>query len=105
MGVPAVRAATTAEFAAGLSHALAEPGPHLIEAVPCRQPASFAARPFREPASRPRLPAELFGISAAHAETLPVARGWGAQRGRTGGRARGGRDGGRAVWRDGGTRV
>ena len=33
MGVPAVRAATTAEFAAGLSHALAEPGPHLIEAV------------------------------------------------------------------------
>jgi acetolactate synthase-1/2/3 large subunit len=33
MGVPAVRAATTGEFAADLSHALAEPGPHLIEAV------------------------------------------------------------------------
>ena len=33
MGVPAVRASTSAEFAAGLREALAEPGPHLIEAV------------------------------------------------------------------------
>jgi acetolactate synthase-1/2/3 large subunit len=33
MGVPASRAATTAEFAAQLSKALAEPGPHLIEAA------------------------------------------------------------------------
>ena len=33
MGVPAVRASTAAEFAAGLRQALAEPGPHLIEAV------------------------------------------------------------------------
>jgi acetolactate synthase I/II/III large subunit len=32
MGVPASRAVTTAEFAAQLSNALAEPGPHLIEA-------------------------------------------------------------------------
>jgi acetolactate synthase-1/2/3 large subunit len=33
MGVPASRAATTAELAAQLRHALAEPGPHLIEAA------------------------------------------------------------------------
>jgi acetolactate synthase-1/2/3 large subunit len=33
LGVPASRAVTTAEFAAQLRHALAEPGPHLIEAV------------------------------------------------------------------------
>ncbi len=33
MGVPASRATTVAEFAAQLRHALAEPGPHLIEAV------------------------------------------------------------------------
>jgi acetolactate synthase-1/2/3 large subunit len=33
MGVPARRAQTTAEFAAALRHALAEPGPHLIEAL------------------------------------------------------------------------
>ena len=33
MGVPASRAATAAELAAQLRHALAEPGPHLIEAV------------------------------------------------------------------------
>jgi acetolactate synthase I/II/III large subunit len=33
LGVPASRATTTAEFAAQLAHALAEPGPHLIEAV------------------------------------------------------------------------
>ncbi len=33
MGVPASRAQTTAEFAAALRHALAEPGPHLIEAL------------------------------------------------------------------------
>ena len=33
MGVPASRATTAAEFAAQLRHALAEPGPHLIEAV------------------------------------------------------------------------
>lgn len=33
MGVPARRALTTAEFAAQLRHALAEPGPHLIEAA------------------------------------------------------------------------
>jgi acetolactate synthase I/II/III large subunit len=33
MGVPASRARTAAEFAAALRHALAEPGPHLIEAV------------------------------------------------------------------------
>jgi acetolactate synthase-1/2/3 large subunit len=33
MGVPARRAQTTAEFAAALRHALAEPGPHLIEVV------------------------------------------------------------------------
>ena len=32
MGVPASRAVTVAEFAAQLSNALAEPGPHLIEA-------------------------------------------------------------------------
>ena len=32
LGVPAVRASTAAEFAAQLSKALAEPGPHLIEA-------------------------------------------------------------------------
>jgi acetolactate synthase I/II/III large subunit len=32
MGVPASRATTTAEFAAQLKTALAEPGPHLIEA-------------------------------------------------------------------------
>jgi acetolactate synthase I/II/III large subunit len=33
MGVPASRARTAAEFAAGLRRALGEPGPHLIEAV------------------------------------------------------------------------
>jgi len=33
MGVPASRAATTADLAAQLRHALAEPGPHLIEAA------------------------------------------------------------------------
>lgn len=33
MGVPATRAATAREFAAQLTMALAEPGPHLIEAV------------------------------------------------------------------------
>jgi acetolactate synthase-1/2/3 large subunit len=33
MGVPASRAVTTAELAAQLRHALAEPGPHLIEVV------------------------------------------------------------------------
>lgn len=33
MGVPASRAATAAEFAEQMSKALAEPGPHLIEAV------------------------------------------------------------------------
>jgi acetolactate synthase I/II/III large subunit len=33
MGVPATRAATAAEFAAQLREALAEPGPHLIEAL------------------------------------------------------------------------
>jgi acetolactate synthase-1/2/3 large subunit len=33
MGVPASRAATAAEFAAQLRNALAEPGPHLIEAL------------------------------------------------------------------------
>jgi len=33
MGVPAARATTAAELAAALRRALAEPGPHLIEAV------------------------------------------------------------------------
>ena len=33
MGVPASRATTATEFAAQLGKALAEPGPHLIEAV------------------------------------------------------------------------
>ena len=33
MGVPASRARTAAEFATALRHALAEPGPHLIEAL------------------------------------------------------------------------
>jgi acetolactate synthase-1/2/3 large subunit len=33
MGVPARRANTAAEFADALSAALAEPGPHLIEAA------------------------------------------------------------------------
>jgi acetolactate synthase I/II/III large subunit len=33
MGVPASRAQTAPEFAAQLRRALAEPGPHLIEAV------------------------------------------------------------------------
>jgi acetolactate synthase-1/2/3 large subunit len=33
MGVPASRARTTAEFSTALSQALAEPGPHLIEAL------------------------------------------------------------------------
>jgi acetolactate synthase-1/2/3 large subunit len=33
MGVPATRAGTSADFAAQLQRALAEPGPHLIEAV------------------------------------------------------------------------
>jgi acetolactate synthase-1/2/3 large subunit len=33
MGVPASRATTAEEFAAQLSKALAEPGPHLIEAL------------------------------------------------------------------------
>jgi acetolactate synthase-1/2/3 large subunit len=33
MGVPAQRATTAAEFAAALGRALAESGPHLIEAV------------------------------------------------------------------------
>jgi acetolactate synthase-1/2/3 large subunit len=33
LGVPATRAATAAEFAAQLRQALAEPGPHLIEAL------------------------------------------------------------------------
>ncbi|MGH3303894.1 MAG: acetolactate synthase large subunit, partial [Streptosporangiaceae bacterium] len=33
MGVPASRAVTAAEFASQLQHALAEPGPHLIEAA------------------------------------------------------------------------
>ena len=39
MGVPASRARTTAEFATALSQALAEPGPHLIEAlIPAARP-------------------------------------------------------------------
>jgi len=33
MGVPSVRATTTAEFVTALERALATPGPHLIEAV------------------------------------------------------------------------
>ncbi len=33
LGVPATRATTAGELAAGLRQALAEPGPHLIEAV------------------------------------------------------------------------
>jgi acetolactate synthase-1/2/3 large subunit len=33
MGVPAARAASAGEFAGELARALAEPGPHLIEAV------------------------------------------------------------------------
>jgi acetolactate synthase I/II/III large subunit len=33
MGVPASRAQTAPEFATQLSRALAEPGPHLIEAL------------------------------------------------------------------------
>ncbi|MGH3270655.1 MAG: hypothetical protein ACRDN1_16615 [Trebonia sp.] len=33
LGVPAARATTAPEFAAQLARALAEPGPHLIEAV------------------------------------------------------------------------
>jgi acetolactate synthase-1/2/3 large subunit len=33
MGVPASRASTTGEFAGQLRRALAEPGPHLIEAI------------------------------------------------------------------------
>jgi acetolactate synthase-1/2/3 large subunit len=33
MGVPASRAETAVEFAAQLGRALAEPGPHLIEAA------------------------------------------------------------------------
>ena len=33
LGVPASRATTAAEFAVQLKNALAEPGPHLIEAV------------------------------------------------------------------------
>jgi acetolactate synthase-1/2/3 large subunit len=33
MGVPAVRATTAEDFAQAFSRALAEPGPHLIEAV------------------------------------------------------------------------
>jgi acetolactate synthase-1/2/3 large subunit len=33
MGVPATRAETATEFAAQLRRALAEPGPHLIDAV------------------------------------------------------------------------
>jgi acetolactate synthase-1/2/3 large subunit len=33
MGVPASRAGTAAEFAGQLRRALAQPGPHLIEAV------------------------------------------------------------------------
>lgn len=33
LGVPGVRAATAEEFAAAFAHALASPGPHLIEAV------------------------------------------------------------------------
>jgi acetolactate synthase-1/2/3 large subunit len=33
MGVPASRARTPGEFGAELQRALAEPGPHLIEAV------------------------------------------------------------------------
>jgi acetolactate synthase-1/2/3 large subunit len=33
MGVPATRATTAAQFAAQLRQALAEPGPHLIEAL------------------------------------------------------------------------
>jgi acetolactate synthase I/II/III large subunit len=33
MGVPASRAVTASEFAAQLKNALAEPGPHLIEAA------------------------------------------------------------------------
>lgn len=33
MGVPAVRATTTADFVTALEHALGTPGPHLIEAV------------------------------------------------------------------------
>ena len=33
MGVPATRARTAGEFAAQFRRALAEPGPHLIEAV------------------------------------------------------------------------
>ncbi|MDT7659008.1 MAG: acetolactate synthase large subunit, partial [Pseudonocardiales bacterium] len=33
MGVPAVRATTSEEFAAALANALGEPGPHLIDAV------------------------------------------------------------------------
>ena len=33
MGVPAVQATTAEELTAALDRALAEPGPHLIEAV------------------------------------------------------------------------
>ena len=33
MGVPSVRATTTADFVTALERALATPGPHLIEAV------------------------------------------------------------------------
>jgi len=33
MGVPATRARTAAELAAQFEQALAEPGPHLIEAI------------------------------------------------------------------------
>ena len=42
MGVPAARAGTAAEFARQLRRALAEPGPHLIEA---EVPAQLAAEP------------------------------------------------------------
>jgi acetolactate synthase-1/2/3 large subunit len=42
MGVPASRATTAEDFAKQLGHALAEPGPHLVEAV---LPSLFSGRP------------------------------------------------------------
>jgi acetolactate synthase-1/2/3 large subunit len=58
MGVPSVRATTTAEFVAALEKALATPGPHLIEAV---VPSTLSGLKLR---LMPRILASLAGLPA-----------------------------------------
>jgi acetolactate synthase-1/2/3 large subunit len=58
MGVPSVRATTTAEFVAALEKALATPGPHLIEAV---VPSTLSGLRLK---LMPRILASLAGLPA-----------------------------------------